>query len=114
MVLTDPAKTVTIARPWGFRGPGLTRDQQRELFRRWTAGQDDVHPHEALTGLLALIHAATTQEIRHLTVEAIAPATQAVTLRGRPQPIPLDPWTWTAIQNCLAHRQASTPRTRTC
>jgi len=105
MVLTDPARTITIARPWGFRGPSLSREQQRKLFRRWTAGEDDVHPHEALTGLLALIHAATTQEIRYLTVEAIAPATQAVTLRGRPQPTPLDPWTWTAIQNCLAHRQ---------
>jgi len=105
MVLTDPAKTVTIARPWGFRGPSLTRDQQRELFRRWTAGRADVHPHEALTGLLALIHAATTQEIRHLTVEAIDLPAQAVTLRGRPQPTPLDPWTWAAVEACLAHRQ---------
>jgi site-specific recombinase XerD len=106
VVLTDPAKTVTIARPWGFSGPSLTRDQQRELFRRWTSGRDDVHPHEALTGLLALIHGATTQQIRHLTVEAIAPAARAVTLQGRPQPTPLDPWTQAAIQACLAHRQA--------
>lgn len=106
MVLTDPAKTVTIARPWGFRGPSLTRDQQRELFRRWTSGTGGLHPHEALTGLLALIHAATTQEIRHLTVAAIDPATHAVALRGRPQPTPLDPWTWAALESCLAHRQA--------
>jgi len=106
MVLTDPAKTVAIAQPWGFRGPSLTRDQQRELFRRWTSGTGDVHPHEALTGLLALIHAATTQEIRYLTVEAIAPAARAVSLRGRPQPTPLDPWTQAAIQACLAHRHA--------
>ena len=106
MVLTDPAKTVTIAQPWGFSGPSLTRDQQRELFRRWTSGRDDVHPHEALTGLLALIHGATTQQIRHLTVEAIAPAAGAVSLRGRPQPTPLDPWTQAAIHACLAHRQA--------
>jgi site-specific recombinase XerD len=103
--LTDPTKTVTAARPWGFRGPSLTRDQQRELFRRWTSSQDDVHPHEALTGLLALIHGATTQQIRHLTVEAITPANQAVTLQGQPQPTPLDPWTWAAVQACLAHRQ---------
>lgn len=106
MVLTDPAKAVTIAQPWGFRGPSLTRDQQRELFRRWISGTGDVHPHEALTGLLALIHGATTQEIRHLTVETIGPAAHAVTLRGRPQPTPLDPWTQAAIQACLAHRQA--------
>ena len=106
MILTDPARTVTITRPWGFRGPSLARDQQRELFRRWTGGQGDVHPHEALTGLLALIHAATTQEIRHLAVGAIDPATRAVTLRGRPRPTPLDPWTWAALETCLAHRQA--------
>jgi site-specific recombinase XerD len=106
MILTDPAKTVTIAQPWGFRGPSLTRDQQRELFRRWTSGRGDVHPHEALTGLLALVHGATTQEIRHLTVEAIAPAARAVSLRGRPQATPLDPWTQAAIWACLAHRQA--------
>lgn len=106
MILTDPAKTVTIAQPWGFRGPSPTLDQQRELFRRWTSGRDDVHPHEALTGLLALIHAATTQQIRHLTVEAITPAAQAVSLQGRPQPTPLDPWTQAAIQACLTHRHA--------
>jgi site-specific recombinase XerD len=106
MVLTDPAKDIISPQPWGFRGPSLTRDQQRELFRRWTSGAGDVHPHEALTGLLALIHAATTQEIRYLTVEAIDPATQAVRLRGRPQPTPLDPWTWTAVEGCIAHRQA--------
>jgi site-specific recombinase XerD len=106
MILTDPAKTVTIAQPQGFRGPSLTRDQQRELFRRWTSSRDDVHPHEALTGLLALIHGATTQEIRHLTVEAISPAAQAINLPGRPQPTPLDLWTWTALQRCLTHRQA--------
>ena len=106
VILTDPARAVTITQSWGFRGPSLTRDQQRELFRRWTSGRDDVHPHEALTGLLALIHAATTQEIRYLTVEAIAPATRAVSLRGRLQATPLDPWTQAAIQACLAHRQA--------
>jgi site-specific recombinase XerD len=106
MVLTDPARTVTAARPWGFRGPSLTRDQQRELFRRWTSGRDGIHPHEALTGLLALIHGATTQQIRYLTVAAVDLAAQAATLRGRPQPTPLDPWTWTAVETCLAHRQA--------
>ena len=106
IVLADPATTVTIAQPSGFCGPSLTVGRQRELFRRWTSGRDDVHPHEALTGLLALIHGATTQEIRHLTVEAIAPAAQAIKLRGRPQPTPLDPWTQAAAEACLAHRQA--------
>jgi site-specific recombinase XerD len=106
LILTDPAKTVAIAQPQGFRGPSLTRHQQRELFRRWTSGRDDVHPHEALTGLLALVHGATTQEIRHLTVTSIDPAGQAVHLPGRPQPTPLDPWTQAAIQRCVEHRKA--------
>jgi len=105
MILADPAATITITQPQGFAGASLTRGRQRELFRRWTAGTAGVHPHESLTGLLALIHGATTQEIRHLTIDAINPATRAVTLRGRPQPTPLDPWTWAAIGACLACRQ---------
>ena len=65
-----------------------------------------MHPHEAAVGLLALVHAATTQELRHLTVTGIDPVAQAVQLPGRPQPTPLDPWTWAAIQRCLDYRQA--------
>ncbi len=108
MILINPAKTITVTRPHGFTAPSLTRDRQRELFRRWTHRHryGTFHPHESLTGLLALIHGATTQEIRHLTIDAIDPAAQAVTLRGRPQPTPLDPWTWAAIGACLAYRQA--------
>jgi len=67
----------------------------------------DVHPHEAAVGLLALVHSATTQELRHLTVSAVNPARQAVHLPGRPQPTPPDPWTWTAIERCLEHRHAT-------
>ena len=36
MILINPAKTITVTRPHGFTGPSLTRDRQRELFRRWT------------------------------------------------------------------------------
>jgi site-specific recombinase XerD len=102
-ILTDPTDQVTASQPWGFRGPTLARDQQRHLFDRWTSNHD-VHPHEALVGLLALLHGATTQEIRHLTLDAIDHTARATTLTGRPQPTPLDPWSWTAIENCLAHR----------
>ena len=104
LILTDPAADITITRPWGFRGPSLTAGQQRDLFRRWTSA--GVHPHEAATGLLALIHGATTQEIRLLTTGAIDHTAQAVKLPGRPHATPLDPWTWAAIQRCLDHRQA--------
>jgi site-specific recombinase XerD len=105
LILTDPTRGITAAQPFGFRGPTLPVPQQRELFARWTSRHDDVHPHEAVTGLLALVHAATTEEIRSLTVEAIDPAARTVHLPGRPHPTPLDPWTWAAIQDCLAHRQ---------
>jgi site-specific recombinase XerD len=37
LVLTDPAKA--SAQRWGFRGPSLTLDHQRELFRRRTPGR---------------------------------------------------------------------------
>ena len=85
---------MTAPRPWlGIS----TRD--------WFINSDTPHPHEAATGLLALIHGATTQEIRHLAVSDIDPARQAVHLPERPHPTPLDPWTWTAIQHCLAHRE---------
>jgi len=104
LVLASPVAGITIRQPSGFRGPALAASQQRQLFRRWTTGTD-VHPHEAAVGLLALVHGATTRELRHLTVTGIGPAAQAVHLPGRPQPTPLDPWTWAAIQRCLDHRQ---------
>jgi len=105
LILASPAAGMTVPQPSGFHGPALSREQQRSLFRRWTAATS-LHPHEAAIGLLALIHGATTQEIRHLTVAGIHPARRAVHLPGRPQPTPLDPWTWTAIQRCLDHRKA--------
>jgi len=106
LILVSPVTSITIAQPSGFQGLALSCEQQRSLFRRWTSGHDDVHPHEAATGLLALVHGATTQEIRHLAADAIDHTTQAIHLPGRPHPTPLDPWTWAAIQRCLAHRQA--------
>jgi site-specific recombinase XerD len=105
LILASPVAGMTIRQPSGFRGPALTVSQQRQLFRRWTTAPG-VHPHEAAVGLLALVHGATTQELRHLTVTSIDPAGQAVNLPGRPQPTPLDPWTWAAVQRCLNHRQA--------
>ncbi len=49
---------------------------QRRLFRCWTT-DPAVHPHEALTGLLALLHAAPSRELR--TGEST----------GRPRAIPV-------------------------
>ncbi len=105
LVLTDPTRGMSAPQPTGFRGPTLTMQRQRDLFQRWTT-QPGIHPHEAFVGLLALLHGATTSELQQLTDEAIHPGEHSITLGKRPQVTPLDPWTWTALQNCLSHRQA--------
>lgn len=103
-ILVDPTRNITAPQPWGFRGPTLTRERQRVLFRRWST-DPAVHPHEALVGLLALLHGATTTEIRDLTDDAIDHRNRTVRLGRRPRHTPLDPWTWAALQRCIAHRQ---------
>jgi hypothetical protein len=60
-ILIDPTAGLKRQQAKGFRGRTLTRHQQRELFRRWVT-DSDVHPHEALVGLLALLHGASSQE----------------------------------------------------
>ncbi|MFD8781232.1 site-specific integrase, partial [Kitasatospora sp. NPDC059599] len=60
LVLVDPTRTLTVKEASGFRGRTLTLDQQRQLFRRWTT-EERVHPHEALVGMLALLHGASIQ-----------------------------------------------------
>jgi hypothetical protein len=105
IVLIDPTRALTAKEPNGFRGRTLTLDQQRKLFRRWTTG-DHVHPHEALLGMLALLHGASSTEVRMLQITDIDPATQTVRLGKRPHPVPLDPASWTVLQQCLNHREA--------
>ncbi len=46
LILASPAAGMIIRQPSGFHGPALSVEQQRSLFRRWTAG-GSVHPHEA-------------------------------------------------------------------
>jgi site-specific recombinase XerD len=103
LLLVDPTRTLTAPQPRGFRGPTLTLEQQRSLFRRWSR-DPTLHPHEALVGLLALLHAATTTDIQHLTDDAIDHANHTIQLGRRPHPTPLDPWTWTALERCITHR----------
>jgi site-specific recombinase XerD len=103
LVLADPTRGLTAREPRGFRGSTAALPLQRELFRRWTAGQT-AHPHESLTGLLALLHGASCAELRGLVITDIDTAAQAVRLGRRPAPTPLDPASWTALQRCLDHR----------
>jgi site-specific recombinase XerC len=104
LILIDPTAAVQAPQTMAFRGSTLPVDRQRELFGRWSA-DPDVHPHEAFVGLAALLHGATTQELQHLADEAIDHQSRRVRLGRRPQPTPLDPWTWTALQRCLDHRK---------
>lgn len=103
LLLIDPTRGLHAKEPRGFRGEVLTLAEQRRVFHRWTT-DPGVHPHEALTGLLALLHGASSRETRLLTVGAVDTSARAVRLGSRPGPTPLDPATWAAMQRCLAHR----------
>lgn len=104
IVLVDPTQPVVLTSHRGFRGRTLSLHEQRSLFRRWTT--NDVHPHEALVGLLALLHAFTNTELRHLRVTDIDPVRRTLRVHGRPHPVPLDPATFAAVEACLHHRTA--------
>jgi site-specific recombinase XerD len=103
LVLVDPTAGMTRPKRRAFGGQALTIPEQRRLFRRWNA-DPDVHPHEALTGLLALVHAATCSDIRHLRVDDIDRRHNTMRLGSRRHLLPLDPPTAAAIERCLAHR----------
>ncbi|WP_241266733.1 hypothetical protein [Streptomyces scabichelini] len=105
IVLIDPTRTLMVKEPNGFRGRTLALDQRRELFRRWTTS-DGVHPHEALLGILALLHGAASTKVRMLQVADLDPAAHTIRLGKRPHPVPLDPASWTVLERCLAHRAA--------
>lgn len=102
-VLIDPTRGLTAKTPTGFKGATVSIDQQRKLFRRWTTAEG-VHPHEALLGLLALLHGASSTEVRLLQIDDIDPANRAVRLGKRPHPVPMDPVTWQVLQRALDHR----------
>ena len=52
----------------------------------------------------ALLHAASSAQIRALTVAGVDDRHYTLTLAGRPFPTPADPATWAAVQACLSHR----------
>jgi integrase len=101
--LTDPTAGLAHRTARGFRGRTLSRDEQARLLRRWAT--DDCHPHEALVGLLALLHGAAVSELRPLTINDIDTSTRTVRLGRRPHRVPLDPLSFAALERCLGHRQ---------
>ena len=102
-ILVDPARTLSGTKPSGFSGTTLSLDQQRRLFRRWTT-DPEVHPHEALLGMLALLHGASSREVRMLRADNIDRGRRTVRLGNRPHPVPLDPASWLTLERSLAHR----------
>lgn len=102
LVLTDPTRGLSARQPRGYHGPTAPLEIQQRLFRRW-ATDGGVHPHEALTGLLTLIHGASNEELRALTIGDTDPGTCSIRLGRRPQPVPLDPATWAAVEHCLTY-----------
>jgi integrase len=103
IVLADPTRGLAAPAPRGFTGQTVSLGRQRDLFRRWTTS-NAAHPHEALLGILALLHGASRAEVRHLRLNDIDPASHAARLGKRPHPVPLDPASWTVLQRCLEHR----------
>lgn len=104
LVLVDPTRGLIAKGAKGFRSKTLTLDQQRELFRRWTT-DEQVHPHEALVGILALLHGASSAEVRLLQFTEVNRLAQPIRLGKRPHPVPLDPASWTVLLRCLNHRE---------
>jgi hypothetical protein len=102
IVLVDPTRDRPSGPRAGFTGQTLSLDEQRRLFRRW---RDDpnVHPHEALVGILALLHAASNIELRHVCADDYD-AVRCTLRLGRRPPVPLDPVSVSAVQRCLGHR----------
>jgi hypothetical protein len=104
IILVDPARDLAAREPRGFTGQTVPLDKQRQMFHRWTVGQD-AHPHEALLGILALLHGASSHEVRHLLISAIDETARTIRLGARPRPVPLDPASWQVLQRCLTHRE---------
>ncbi|SFK55486.1 hypothetical protein SAMN05216275_12853 [Streptosporangium canum] len=104
IVLVDPARGLSAKTPKGFTGQTITLEQQRVLFRRWTT-DPSVHPHEALLGILALLHGASSNEVRRLRATDIDPVNRTIRRGERPHPVPVDPASWSILQRCLAHRE---------
>lgn len=103
-ILADPTRRLHANSNMAFHGQVLEPARQRQLFHRWTVDTADLHPHEPVIGLLALLHGASGAELRALRVNDIDLTATSVTLSGRPHQTPLDPATTNALRRCLHHR----------
>jgi len=102
LIVADPTRPLRLGGQPGFVGSLLDVASQGRLFNRWTSPKP--HPHERLTGLFALLHAASNAEIRALTLADIDNTRRAVQLLRRPFKTELDPITWACLQDSLRYR----------
>lgn len=102
IILADPARDLTAREPRGFTGQTLVLDKQRELFHRWTTDRG-THPHEALLGILALLHGASSDEVR----QAPDTITARLDQRGRHDRFERDPHA-ASIETALFRDAAAT------
>ena len=109
IVLVDPTADLALSPQRGFKGETLTIGEQRRLFRRWTSDAT-VHPHEALVGLLALLHALSLAELRQLLASDIDHDHRTIRVTGRPHPLSLDPVSFATIERCLQHHDSQRTR----
>lgn len=104
LLVADPTRTLAANSNPGFAGRVIDVDRQRSLLRRWSSNPTGQHPHEAFIGLMALLHGASSTELRTLKVDDIEPTARAIRLGKRPYPVPIDPFTWAALRRCLNYR----------
>jgi len=102
LVLGNPAAGLRRSRPRGFAGRVLTLAEQRALIHRWAGA--DAAPLERSIGLLCLLHATSSSELRHLQLDSIDLEAGTLRLGRRRHLLPLDPLTADAIRACLAQR----------
>jgi len=112
IVLVDPTRGLSASPYRGFTGQTLDLARQRALFIRWTT-DPAVHPHEALLGILALLHAASSHEIQRCAAPTSSRRrAPSASVDDRNQYL----WTRPAGRSCNAACStgpSSTPTTRT-
>lgn len=101
--LSDPTAGLGHRGARGFRGRVIAKAEQARLLQRWSGGE--CHPHEALVGLLALLHAASPKELRLLRADDIGEGIASLHLGRRRCLVPLDPLSSAAVACCLRHRE---------
>lgn len=111
LILVDPTRPIRSTGHHGFSGRTLTVTEQRRLFRRWASG-NEAHPHEALVGVLALLHAASGTELRGLRLDDIDQRARTIQLGQRPAATPLDPVTAAVLERALSHHHGLQTRNR--